>query len=147
LRRLLLAVGNPGRGDDGLGLAFAAAVEARIAGGALPDVDVAHAYQLDLDDALRLAGYDAVLLADAAVDASAPFELRQVEAATTVPWTTHGFGPAALVAVAQALHGRVPSVRLLALRGATFGLGAELSPTAQEALSAALAWLDGGGWV
>ena len=59
---LLYGFGNPARGDDGLGPALAAAIEEL----AIPNITVDANYQLTVEDAADIAGYDAVVFADAA---------------------------------------------------------------------------------
>jgi hydrogenase maturation protease len=144
LSRLLLAVGNPGRGDDGLGHALALRVEAQIAAGELPGLAVEHRYQLNVEDAELLGRYDEVWVADAALDATAPAALREIAPAATLPFTTHGLGLPELLALAASLYGELPPVRLLAMRGAAFEIGEGLSAQAEQSLEAALALVDSG---
>ncbi|MBZ0090172.1 MAG: hydrogenase maturation protease, partial [Thermoanaerobaculia bacterium] len=72
---LVLAWGNPGRRDDGLGPAVAAALEAL----ALPGVAVETGYQLEVEDAAELARYGRVLFVDADRAGEAPFQVRRLE--------------------------------------------------------------------
>lgn len=139
MRRLLLAVGNPGRGDDGLGHALALQLEAAIARGELTNLDVEHRYQLNVEDAELLSRYAEVWVADAAVDAAAAVELREVEPAPGLPFTTHGLGLPELLALAASLYGEPPPVRLLAMRADAFEIGEGLSVQAAQSLEAALA--------
>jgi hypothetical protein len=63
---LVYGYGNPGRGDDGLGIALADAIERR----ALPGVTVQRNYQLNLEDALLLTEFEATVFVDASRDLS-----------------------------------------------------------------------------
>ena len=64
---LLIGYGNPGRGDDGLGPAFARRIAARQLPGITIDID----YQLTVDHALMISEAETVVFADAALDAEA----------------------------------------------------------------------------
>lgn len=65
--------------------------------------------------------------------------------------TTHGLALPELLHLGALLYDALPPVFLLAIRGERFGLGVELTPTAQAALKSALCWLrlnhpPGGSW-
>lgn len=112
---LLIGYGNPGRRDDGLGPAFAEAVERM----AVPGVTVDAGYQLTVEDAAAIAGHDVVLFADA--DRAGPsFALRRIEAREDGHITSHSIAPDALLALAAALFGARPDGYLLSLRGYDF---------------------------
>ena len=66
---LLIAYGNPGRLDDGLGPAVADAVQ-RIG---LPSVTIESCYQLAVEHAEAAARHDVVIFADADASGPAPF--------------------------------------------------------------------------
>jgi hydrogenase maturation protease len=136
--RLLLAVGNPGRGDDGLGHALALRVEVLQQAGDLPDLQVEHRYQLNVEDAELIARFEQVLVADAALDARAPAELRPVAPAPGLPFTTHGLTLPELLALCHSLYGRLPELRLLALQGREFEFGEGLSAVARRSLDEAV---------
>ena len=63
----LIGYGNPGRGDDGLGPAFAAWAETQ----AFPGVAVKTDYQLTVDHALLIAEAKRVVFVDAMMNAEA----------------------------------------------------------------------------
>ena len=69
---LVIGYGNPGRLDDGLGPALAAAIESAAPAGVTVDAD----YQLTVEDAAAVAEHDVVVFADAAVDGPEPFYFR-----------------------------------------------------------------------
>ena len=70
---LVLAVGNPSRGDDALGPELAARLEAA----ALPGVEVITEFQLQVENALDLEGRERVIFVDAGTGTPAPFELGE----------------------------------------------------------------------
>lgn len=134
---LLIGYGNPGRGDDGLGPAFARRIAARNLPGLTIEID----YQLTVDHALMMAGAERVVFADAALDAEAPFYFRPVAGAADGALGSHSIGPDDAVALARLLFGASPSGFVLGLRGAAYGEMAEgLSEAAAASLDAAEAF-------
>ena len=137
-RVLVLGIGNPGRGDDGLGGAAAGRLESR----RLPGVTCDANYQLNVEDALTCSRYDAVVFVDAARGLGVPFTWSDVPAEVSLPAMTHALGPAAVLAVCEALYGRRPEAHLLAIRGRRWGIGEGLSPQAEKDLAAAVDFLE-----
>lgn len=140
MNELVFAWGNPSRGDDGLGPAFAAAVEAayaaEIAAGAL---EVLTDFQLQVEHALDLRGRRRVWFVDATKE-QVPFLLRRLEAARDESFTTHALSPAALLHTLQRIDpGAAPDCWLLTIGGERFELGEPLSPRATEHLALAIA--------
>lgn len=142
-RVLLIGYGNPGRGDDGLGPALAARIEAR----ALPGVTVDIDYQLTVDHAALIAGQDVVVFADAMMGLDRPFQLTPVEG-TAEALGSHQVSPQAALTLAGLLFGQTPPGWVLAISGQDFGEVKEgLSPQATANLTLAeahlLAWIVG----
>ena len=72
---LVLAWGNPGRRDDGLGPAFAEAIRDR----GVADLAVSADYQLQVEDAAELCGCARVLFVDADRAGPGPFRFHRLE--------------------------------------------------------------------
>ena len=135
---LVLAIGNPSRGDDALG----PLVAQHLAGLALPGVEVLTDFQLQVEHALDLLGRSEVVFVDATTSGEAPFELRPLAAVADASHTSHSLSPPAVLdAYRRLAGGEPPPARLLAIRGHDFELGAPLSHAAQANLQAALAAL------
>jgi hydrogenase maturation protease len=133
--RLVIALGNPSRGDDALGPLIAE----RLAALALPGVEVLVDYQLQIEYALDLRGRSEVIFVDAAVAGDAPFTLEPVAARSDPSVTTHALSPQALLEGYSRLNGEAPpKAWVLAVRGYAFELGAGLSSAAHENLEPAL---------
>jgi hydrogenase maturation protease len=136
---LLYGYGNPGRGDDGLGPALAAAVEEL----ALPGVAVDANYQLAVEDAAELGRFAAVIFADAAVAGPAPFWFSRIAEgrAGHLGFTSHSVTPEQVVALARALFGSQVPAYTLGIRGYAWGeLVDGLSEPARENLGHAVAF-------
>ena len=137
-RVLILGIGNPGRGDDGLG---AAAVE-RLESLRLPGVTCDANYQLNIEDALTCSRHDVVVFVDAARALRVPYIWTKVRAEAAVPAMTHALGPGAVLGVCAELYGRRPEAHLLAIRGHRWGIGEGLSPRAEKNLSQVVRFLE-----
>lgn len=136
--RLVFAWGNPSRGDDALGPLLAA----RLREQAPPGTEVLDDFQLQPEHALDLAGRDEVLFVDASVNAKPPFEVHAVGPGRDASFSSHHLSPQALLQVCVDLGQPLPPcVRVLAIRGEQFELGAPLSAAAARHLQAALEWL------
>ena len=138
---LLYGVGNPARGDDGLGPALAAAMEAS----QVPEVVVDSNYQLTVEDAAEISDYSSVVFADAAAQGPTPFWFACIDdaaverAGNPVGWSSHSVSPAQVVALARGLFASKVTAYTLGIRGYEFGdLDETLSPRAQENLAQAV---------
>jgi len=143
--KLLLACGNPLRGDDGVGWKIAEAIE-QDADFADVTVMVAQQFTPELTEVLRDA--EVVVFVDASACAE-PGEVRRfaVEAARDVPQAfSHHLPPASLLALTAHLYSRIPgracavSVGALSLEPSC-GLEAVLSDPVRAAIPQAVALL------
>ena len=137
-RILVLAYGNPGRQDDGLGPALAE----RLAEHDLPGVRVESDLQLQLEDVTRIAEHDVVVFADATVSGPGPFSFRRTQPGGSISFTTHSVSPAALLTLAREHFQAEPAGWVLAVRGYAFeGFGDGLSEKAAANLDDAARFL------
>jgi hydrogenase maturation protease len=124
---LVLAVGNPSRGDDAIGPGLAARLEAV----ALPGVEVISEFQLQVENALDLVGRERVIFVDAGTGTPAPYELRRTSPGADFLHTSHAISPEAVLATYERLHGTpAPEAWVLCVRGESFELGEGLSEEA-----------------
>lgn len=147
---LILACGNPSRGDDALGPTFVERLSANADAhlGPRQTFEVLTDFQLQIEHVLDLKGRARVVFVDAALSGPEPYCFAPVTPEPTLGITTHTLSPGGLLRVYQeVVGGAVPDCRLLAIRGYGFRLGAGLSPGAAANLEAALvfmtAWLAG----
>ncbi len=139
--QLVLAWGNPSRGDDALGPLCLTALREQLPAFLQDQVEFLDDYQLQIEHALDLVGRQRVLLIDASLSCLAPFEVTELRAAQDASLSTHALSPPALLQVYQDLQGTPPPpCTLLAIRGEQFELGAPASPAALAHLTSALAW-------
>jgi hydrogenase maturation protease len=131
---LVLAVGNPSRGDDALGPELAARLEAA----ALPGVEVVTEFQLQVENALDLEGRERVVFVDAGTGTPGPFEFRRAVPAEDFLHTSHAISPEAVLATYKRVTGNEPpEAWVLCVRGEAFELGEGLSEGAARNLEAA----------
>lgn len=134
---LVIGYGNLGRGDDGLGPAFAE----RIAGAGLKGCRIDIDYQLTVEHALQVAEAEAVLFVDALIGSDAPYWFAQVKADETADLASHSLLPEAVLTLARTLFGKAPEAYVLGIAGESFGEVAEgLSPAAGRNLDLAEAF-------
>ena len=134
---LVLAWGNPSRGDDALGPLFAEALRPQAGDGA----EFIEDFQLQVEHALDLVGRQRVLFVDASLTCAVPFEARALKPARDASFTTHAMSPTAVMQVYRDLQGsEPPPCMLLSIRGERFELGEPLGNTAAAHLAAALGW-------
>ena len=138
---LVIAVGNPARGDDGLGPALVERLERE----GLDGVETLVDFQLQVEHALDLLGRAAVLFVDASRVAVDPAPSR-VAPAKALPALSHALTPEGVLHVAHRLGQALPEAWQLAIEGESFALGDGLSATASarlpSALRAARQWVD-----
>jgi hydrogenase maturation protease len=137
-RILVIGYGNPGRGDDGLGPEFAAAVDHL----ELRHLDVECAFQLTVEHSLDVADHDVVLFVDAASTGPAPFTLCRARPQPSWSVSTHRVEPATVLALAVHIFDAQTEGYLLGIRGYEFGGFKDgLSPRAKANLAEALDFL------
>lgn len=130
-KTLVFAIGNASRGDDGLGWAFAEALELA---GIFPG-EIAMRYQLQIEDAELCAQYDTVIFVDAwKSDESEVVAFVPCTPTSDVSFTTHALSPQAVLFLCHSIFDKYPESWLLLLRGTQWGLGEELSAIGKRAL-------------
>lgn len=129
---LVLACGNPSRGDDALGPLLLDRLQAWLeVTGEAAGSELLGDFQLQIEHALDLVGRRLVLFIDAGRQTPAPFVFRQAKAVDGAPYSTHALPPEALLAVLPRIdHQTAPPAFVLCVRGERFELGEGLSAAA-----------------
>ena len=136
-RVLVLACGNPSRGDDALGPLLVERLSrdtdlARCGIETLTDFQLQIEHVLDLQDRAR------IIFVDAAVSGPEPYAFTRLYQSPDASLGTHALAPGALLALyRQVTADDPPPARLLAIRGYGFELGAPLSERASANLERA----------
>ncbi len=138
---LVAALGNPDRGDDGLGAAVAQMLAGRLPAGA--EVVARRGDVLSLIE--DWAGYDALVCVDAAASEGEPGRIHRIDLATDELPTelsftsSHAFGLAEAIDLARVLELAPEDIVVYAVEGRRFDAGAPMTP---EVLSAAAEVVD-----
>jgi hydrogenase maturation protease len=135
---LVIAYGNPLRGDDGVGPAAGEVIERW----QLPHVQVRIVPQLvpELIDDIAHAGR--VLFIDAADRPRGARFIHGIVGARRSPGPLgHHETPANLLALLHDLEGRTPEAWLLTISASSFAHGESITPRTADNLQAALAWV------
>ncbi len=140
-RILVLGLGNPDRGDDGIGPIVAGQLAGRLPAGVA--LAARHGDPLALID--NWAGFDALVCIDAAAPMGSPGRIHRIDPATdTLPYaaptaTSHAFGLAETVALARVLGCAPARIVIYAVEGEGFSCGADMTPAVAAAAEDAAA--------
>ncbi len=136
---LMIAIGNCGRNDDGLGWAFADQLE---------DADrflgkINSCYQLQVEDAELIAAYPRVIFVDACESHLADgYSWEVTPAQNDFTFTTHALTPEAVLFLCQDLYQKFPKAYTLKIQGSDWALKIGLSDFATENLDKALGFFN-----
>lgn len=138
MSRLVLGIGHPFRGDDGIG----PLVAERIAANNLPGITALAHHGEGSDLMGRWAGFDRVVIVDATCSGAPAGTIRRWDAvaeqlpAALFPKSSHLFGLAEAVEMARLL-GRLPAaLTVIGVEGKDFAAGTTLSPEVAAAVEA-----------
>jgi hydrogenase maturation protease len=136
----VFGIGNRSRGDDAAGPMLLDRLQAWLDAQGLSDqFDLFEEYQLQVENALDLAGRRLALFIDACHDAPGPVTFGPVGAtAIHAGPSTHALSPGAVLAVFMRVTGEGPPPSfVLGVRAAEFGLGEAPSESSREAMEEA----------
>lgn len=134
---LLIGIGNNCRGDDGLGWKFIELVESM----GLDFIHPEYRYQLQVEDAALISGYDVVYFVDASYEKMEKgFELRPCVAFDEEQVSSHAQSPGAVLKLTNNLYNKFPEAWLLAIAGECWELQTSLSESAEKNLVEAVSF-------
>ncbi len=139
---LIYGYGNPGRQDDGLGIALTQRLEAWVSERQIIGVEFDNNYQLNIEDAAAIAQKDLVIFADASEENIEDFCLSKVDGSTNVSFTTHAASPGYIVQLCKELFQKEPLVLLMHIKGYEWAFKEGLSARARENLDKALEYMQ-----
>ena len=140
-RVLVYGYGNPGRQDDGAGVALADALETWARSGERPWLTFDRNYQLNVEDALEASRHDIVLFLDASAEHGEPFRFLALQPSHSVSFTTHAMRPESVLALTRDLYAAHPVGRLLTIRGYSWEPAQAMTAGARRNLHTAEQWL------
>jgi hydrogenase maturation protease len=137
---LVIACGNPLRGDDAVGPAAAEIVKSW----QTPGVKVQSVHQLVPELIVDMQHVRRVLFIDAATNADdGPFQSAVVEPKKSSRFFGHYETAANLLALLHELGGATPDARLVSISALSFDHGMALTASAKRNMQAALVWIRG----
>lgn len=137
MRILVYGYGNPGRQDDGLGIALVDRLEAWAADEKLTGISFENNYQLNIEDAEAISDQDLVVFADASEEDIEDYCLSEVDGTGKMSFTTHAASPSYIVKLCQELFDRTPRVLLLHIKGYAWNFQEGLTDPARKNLDLA----------
>lgn len=130
---VILACGNPSRGDDALGpLLLDRLQEWLDAAGLAEGFELIADFQWQIEHALDLVGRRLALFIDAGMQTPAPLRFGAVPAIDAAIPGTHALSPAAVLAVLPRIAQPAPPAFVLCVAGECFELGEGLSTAASS---------------
>jgi len=131
---LILAAGNPSRGDDALGPEFIRLIKNKKSK-VMNYCDTLLEFQLQIENIIDLENYRQILFVDADVSLRYPFKVRTLIPEKDTSYSSHALSPEALLFTFQETLGKVPpSTYALSIRGYDFELGEKISQKAKSNL-------------
>ncbi|MCU0241252.1 MAG: hydrogenase maturation protease [Vicinamibacteria bacterium] len=130
---VVIAMGNPLRGDDGVAMRIVEQIEENRETRVITVHQLTPELAIDLRDAVGIVFVDACR-------GERPGEVRACGLGpwpTTQPFT-HSLTPASFLAYLEILHGQRPPAAIVTITGADFGFSERLSPLVLQAMPAAL---------
>lgn len=125
--------------DDALGVRFSEAIGEWVEKNSIKGCETDSNYQLNIEDAHNIAGYDLVVFADASVEKNVEtFTVTRVEPSPDVTFTMHSVSPAFVIDLCRSITNTPPVVLLIHIKGFEWELNEGLTPGAEANLGAAL---------
>lgn len=132
-RVLVYGYGNPGREDDGLGIEMATLVQCWIDRHKLDRMATDSNYQLNIEDAETISGWDIVVFVDASKDENLnEFSFSKVNPSDAkVEFTMHAVSPSYVLHLCQSLFNSSPETYVLGIKGYEWDFMEELTDRAK----------------
>lgn len=139
LKVLLYGYGNPGRQDDGLGIACVDHMERWINKKHLSDhVATDCNYQLNIEDVEAIADKDVVIFIDASKENIKDLMLKPLKASDDMSFSMHSVAPGYLLHLCQALYQYQPRAFLLHIKGYEWEINEPMTSNAEKNLDKAV---------
>lgn len=135
---LIYGYGNPGRQDDGLGVALADSIEKWAIKENITTVFTDSNYQLNVEDATVIADKDIVIFADASIEENvSDFLLTEVKPTDVPDFLMHSVSPGFVLDLCNKMFQYTPHTYLLHIKGYEWDMKEELTEKATQNLNKA----------
>ncbi|MBW7887191.1 MAG: hydrogenase maturation protease [Bacteroidetes bacterium] len=133
-RLLIHAIGNPSRGDDALGCAFLEMLEPWLCKECFSHIHMQKTFQLNIEDAYEMSGYDIVVIVDASENLTEEWSLTKITPEIVDEYSSHSISPSTVLNLCGELYGKFPETYLLEIKGYQWEIGERLSEQAEKNL-------------
>ncbi|HRQ29735.1 MAG TPA: hydrogenase maturation protease, partial [Saprospiraceae bacterium] len=142
-KTLIYGYGNPGRQDDGLGARFIDLCEEWVQTIGTGQISLDCNYQLNIEDAEIIAGYEQVIFVDASiVDEIDSYKLEKIAADnSSIEFSMHAVSVGFVLDLCQKIYLKFPETYVLHIKAYSFDFIEELTPAAQSNLEVAFEFL------
>jgi hydrogenase maturation protease len=140
-RILVYGYGNPGRQDDALGILLAEAIDIWAGENGISRLETDQNYQLNIEDADKIAHYDLVIFADASVEDIDSFQIDEVVPDTKTDFTMHSVTPSFVVGLCHEVFTKKIKVYQLQIKGYEWEFMSSISKNAENNLASAITFL------
>ncbi|MEA3499423.1 MAG: hydrogenase maturation protease [Candidatus Marinimicrobia bacterium] len=129
---LFYGYGNPGRQDDGVGIAFTEQLNDWVKMKDWHNINFDSNYQLNIEDADNISSFDLVIFADATQEKSiSDFDIDLVKPNSEVNFTMHAVSPGFILNLCSEIKKQPPITYLLQIKGYKWEFQKELSEKAK----------------
>lgn len=142
---LFYGYGNPGRQDDALGIRFIERMEIWVEENGYKNIFFDSNYQLNIEDADTISGYDIVFFVDASMEQLESFDISEVEFSNAqVEFTMHAISPGVVLSLCDQIYNKVPQTYLIHIKGFEWDLEFDkgLTYKAEKNLQEALKYIQ-----
>jgi hydrogenase maturation protease len=138
-KTLIYGYGNPGRQDDAIGIMLVEKLEHWAGSEGYDWISFDSNYQLNIEDAATISGYERVIFADASKEDFIQSHLLQVlQPSSRVEFTMHAVSPAFILHLCHSIYGKLPEAWLLHVRGYEWELNEGLTVKAAQNMEYAM---------
>lgn len=139
---LVIAVGNPSRGDDALGPLLIQRLRTWLEqGGSQYGIELLEDFQFQVEYAADMHERNLVLFVDAGLNTPRPYTVERILPRRERTVLSHALEPEGVLDTYMQVYGQYPPPSyVLCISGSEFELGADLSPQAADNLDAASAF-------
>ncbi|MBN1416290.1 MAG: hydrogenase maturation protease [Bacteroidales bacterium] len=141
LKILVYGYGNPGRQDDGLGIALSEAMERWARENKLKGIETDANYQLNIEDAARISEFNLVIFADATKEDIKDYAFTPLMPSPKIDFTMHSVSPAFILNLCREVYTAIPSAFLLHIKGYAWEFMQDMTPEAKRNLEEATGFL------
>jgi hydrogenase maturation protease len=135
---LIYGYGNPGRRDDGLGVALVDKLEKWSIANGIQNIDFDSNYQLNIEDAELISQYETVIFADASTENIEHCLLSAVNPSQArIEFTMHAVSPAFVLNLCNNIFKKFPETYLLHIKGYEWDFNEGISTEAKVNLNKA----------